>query len=208
MFRNVLTCIIVAGALSACGDGRGTSFSSQRAQTAAPAYIPVTPGAVPVTPQTVNGLPAQPAPAVLTQPIAITPGAQPVDANGAPLPAGYTPSIPAAGETTPQPAVATASVPAPTPIPTAAPVRRYARGEIYTACRGAGRKEATDQRCGCVQWVANQTLSPAQQVRGAGYFSDQQGLQDTRQSDGAANERFWAAWKEFGQQAGGQCQAA
>ena len=206
MFRNSLICISVLTALAACSDGRGSNYSSQRAQTGQPAFIPVTPGARPIAPQSVNGLPAQPAPAVLTQPIAITPGAQPVDVNGLALPAGYTPSVPA--DTQQAPVAATPVRVAPAATQQAAPVRRYARGDIYDACRDAGRTEATDHRCGCVQWVADQTLTPTQQQRGAGYFVDQQGLQDARQSDGSANERFWTAWKEFGQQAGQQCRSA
>lgn len=206
MFRNSIIYIAFLTSLVACGDGRGSNYSSQRAQTVQPNFIPITPGATPVASQSINGLPAQPAPAVLTQPIAITPGARPVDVNGAALPAGYKPSVPA--DTPRAPVVTDPARAASAASPRPDSVQRYARGDIYTACRDAGRSEATDQRCGCVQWVADQTLTSSQQQRGAGYFVNQQGLQDTRQSDGSANERFWSAWKTFGQQAGLQCRNA
>lgn len=53
--------------LAGCGDGRGSPYSSERAQRSSVSYIPVTPGAVPVM-----------EPQVLTGPIAVTPGAVPV----------------------------------------------------------------------------------------------------------------------------------
>ena len=54
-------------------------------------------------------------------------------------------------------------------IPTSStPAVLFANGPIATACKSAGRKQASRARCGCVQAVANQSLSRAEQVRGAG----------------------------------------
>lgn len=267
MIRSLLFLATLA-ALAACSDGRGSAYSSARAQTQAPVFIPVTPGATPVdatgaplaqggsaaavpvgavsgvapidaasaqapaglVPAVVEGgTLTQPAPAVLTQPIAITPGAVPITQNTAQVTqaAVVTTSLPTAipDITAQAPAVSLKPQTAPRAgtaqvVRTAAPVaaatpqrapatgRKHARGPIYSACRSAGRKGATDRRCGCVQWVADRELSPAQQKRGAGYFDNQQGVQDARQSDKATDERFWAAWKAFGQSAGQQCSSS
>ena len=81
----------------------------------------------------------------------------------------------------------------------------FASGPIQQACQAAGRKSASRARCGCIQAVADWTLSPQDQRRGAGYFSNPQALQDARQSDGTANARFWEAWKAYGREAAEFC---
>ena len=87
---------------------------------------------------------------------------------------------------------------------TARPVL-FASGPIQKACQADQRKAASRSRCGCVQAVADQSLSVADQKRGARYFKDPHTLQEVRQSDNAGNERFWLAWKAFGQSAAAQC---
>ncbi|MEP5732017.1 MAG: hypothetical protein ABJL67_21885 [Sulfitobacter sp.] len=82
----------------------------------------------------------------------------------------------------------------------------FATGPIQSACRAQGRKAASTARCGCIQAVANQELSSAQQRRGASYFKDPGKLQEVRQSDVASNERFWLAWKAYSQRAASLCQ--
>lgn len=91
-----------------------------------------------------------------------------------------------------------------TPAPAGGPVP-FASGPISQACLAAGRKKASRARCGCIQAVANQNLSAAQQRRGAGYFSNPAQLQEVRQSDRTSDERFWKAWKAYGQVAAEQC---
>jgi hypothetical protein len=88
------------------------------------------------------------------------------------------------------------------PAPVVVP---FASGPIQKACLADGRKEASRTRCGCVQAVADQSLSAADQRRGAKMFRDPHQLQEIRQSDNANNERFWKAWKEFGQNAAAIC---
>lgn len=85
------------------------------------------------------------------------------------------------------------------------PTVLFATGPIQQACQRAGRKAASRARCGCVQAVADRELTGAQQRRGAGFFSDPARLQEVRQSDNAANERFWTAWKAYGQVAARLC---
>ena len=67
------------------------------------------------------------------------------------------------------------------------------------------RKQASATRCGCVQAVANQRLSRADQSRAVGFFDDPQRAQDLRQSDNPAHEAFWQRWKAYGQAAGRIC---
>ena len=86
-----------------------------------------------------------------------------------------------------------------------APAVLYATGPIQAACQRAGRKAASRARCGCVQAVADRELSARDQRRGAGYFSDPHALQEVRQSDNSGNERFWKAWKAYGQRAAEVC---
>ena len=81
----------------------------------------------------------------------------------------------------------------------------YASGPIASACRAAGRKEASRARCGCVQAVANRSLSSSEQQRGVPFFNNPQRSQDVRQSGNASNERFWKKWKTFSTQAGRMC---
>ncbi len=81
----------------------------------------------------------------------------------------------------------------------------FATGPIYSACQAGGRKAASRARCGCVQAVADQQLSNSDQKRGAAYFKAPHRLQEVRQSDNAGNERFWTAWKAYGQQAAEVC---
>lgn len=88
-------------------------------------------------------------------------------------------------------------------VPTAA--LPFATGPIYSACRNAGRSQASRARCGCVQAVANQSLSGNDQRRGAGFFSDPQQAQVVRQSDRPADERFWTRWKSYSDSAARQC---
>lgn len=83
----------------------------------------------------------------------------------------------------------------------------FATGPISSACMSQNRKAATRARCGCVQAVADRSLSNSDQRRGAKYFNDPGKLQEIRQSSNAGNERFWLAWKAFGQQAETLCRA-
>ena len=81
----------------------------------------------------------------------------------------------------------------------------FATGPIYTACQNAGRKQASRQRCGCVQAVANRSLNADDQRRGAAFFSDPQKAQNVRQSSSNRDERFWTKWKAYSGQAERLC---
>ncbi|WP_390912567.1 hypothetical protein [Pseudosulfitobacter sp. SM2401] len=81
----------------------------------------------------------------------------------------------------------------------------FAAGPIANACRAAGRKQASRARCGCVQAVADRSLSSTEQRRGVAFFKDPHQAQVTRQSDNPANERFWKKWRAYGTQAAKLC---
>lgn len=85
------------------------------------------------------------------------------------------------------------------------PTLLFATGPLQQACQSQGRKAASRARCGCIQAVADRTLSSADQRRGARYFKNPHALQEVRQSDNASNERFWRDWKAYGQRAAKLC---
>ena len=104
-----------------------------------------------------------------------------------PVPTGAAPTVEGAAEVVPLP---------------------FATGPIFAACQADNRKAASRARCGCVQAVADQSLSLPDQKRGAKYFKDPHALQEVRQSDNAGNERFWKAWKAYGQEAAAICSSS
>ncbi|WP_370400235.1 hypothetical protein [Sulfitobacter sp. JB4-11] len=81
----------------------------------------------------------------------------------------------------------------------------FANGPLQQACQADGRKAASRARCGCVQAVADRSLSAGDQRRGASLWTNPARLQEIRQSDSAGNERFWKEWKAFGQEAARLC---
>ena len=90
-----------------------------------------------------------------------------------------------------------------TPVATSSAL--FASGPIASACRAAGRKEASRARCGCVQAVADRSLNASEQRRGAAFFQDPHRAQITRQSDNPVNERFWKKWKAYSADAARLC---
>jgi hypothetical protein len=85
------------------------------------------------------------------------------------------------------------------------PTVMLATGPIYTACIQSDRRQASRARCGCVQAVANQSLLPTDQRRGASFFGDPHTAQEVRTSDRAIDERFWLRWKAYGDSAAQIC---
>ena len=88
-----------------------------------------------------------------------------------------------------------------------ATVTSAASGPITTACLQAGRKAATRELCGCVQAVANETLSGSDQRRGAKFFADPALAHSVWRSDTATDDAFWERWKAFASSAGKTCKA-
>lgn len=77
------------------------------------------------------------------------------------------------------------------------PSAAVATGPISRACIAAGRDNATRQLCGCVQSVANQTLSERDRARVAEFFANPEQANDTKISDTRANDAFWDRYRAF-----------
>lgn len=89
--------------------------------------------------------------------------------------------------------------------PSYQPQALYATGSIQSACLRADRRAATRQLCGCVQAVANRTLSSSDQRMAVGFFKDPHQAQVIRQSDQPSHEIFWDRYKAFTRQAEQVC---
>ena len=76
---------------------------------------------------------------------------------------------------------------------------------IKRACMKSDRRAASRPLCGCIQRVADQTLTSSDQRRAAKFFKDPQLAQETRQSDRSSHEEFWKRYKNFGYTAGKVC---
>ncbi|MBV1868237.1 MAG: hypothetical protein KUG69_10090 [Marinosulfonomonas sp.] len=73
--------------------------------------------------------------------------------------------------------------------------------DIERACVQSGRDAVSRTLCGCIQDVANLTLSGADQKLASSFFGDPHKAQEIRQSDRRSHEKFWERYKEFGQAA-------
>lgn len=80
-------------------------------------------------------------------------------------------------------------------------VKPFATGPISRACMASDRKARSRELCGCVQAVADQTLSGGEQAKAVKFFTDPQKAQDIRQSKRASDERFWKAYSDYGKRA-------
>lgn len=80
-----------------------------------------------------------------------------------------------------------------------------AKGPISKACLQADRKAANLRLCGCVQAVANGSLSKSDQKLAASFFRDPHKAQVIRQSDNTGNEAFWKRYKAFAAKSGQVC---
>lgn len=78
-------------------------------------------------------------------------------------------------------------------------------GLITRACLKADRKAASRSLCGCIQQVANQTLTRSDQKMAASFFKDPHRAQVIRQSDNTRHEAFWQKYKAFGKTAEVMC---
>ncbi|MGR3484640.1 MAG: arginine transporter [Paracoccaceae bacterium] len=75
--------------------------------------------------------------------------------------------------------------------------RASASGEISRACLAAGRSAANPQLCGCVQQVANQTLSQSDRNRIAGFFADPEVAHAVRINDAPWADAFWERYQAY-----------
>lgn len=78
-------------------------------------------------------------------------------------------------------------------------------GPIDSACNRSERSARSAQTCGCIQQVADQTLSRADQRRAARFFRDADEAQSVRMSKRDADNAFWARYKQFAATAEAYC---
>ncbi len=78
-------------------------------------------------------------------------------------------------------------------------------GAIERACVKSDRGAAKRSLCGCIQQVADSTLSSSDQRLAAQFFKDPHMAQVIRQSDNASHEVFWKRYKAFGATAQTYC---
>lgn len=83
----------------------------------------------------------------------------------------------------------------------------FSNGPIQVACQTGGRSEANPSLCRCVQFVANQSLSGADQRMAVSFFKDPHRAQEIRQSDNPRHEEFWKRYREFADASEGLCSA-
>lgn len=74
----------------------------------------------------------------------------------------------------------------------------FARGPLNRACMGSDRKARSRELCGCIQAVADSTMSGSQQRVAVNFYSDPHEAQEIRQSDNSRNEEFWRAYRAYG----------
>lgn len=78
-------------------------------------------------------------------------------------------------------------------------------GPIESACLKSDRKAASRSLCGCIQQVADMTLSGGEQRKAAKFFRDPDQAQKVRMSKSDRDNEFWAKYKNFGETAGAYC---
>lgn len=72
-------------------------------------------------------------------------------------------------------------------------------GPIETACLRSERSGGNRAICGCIQQVADMTLTGSDQRLAARFFSDPDRAQEIRQSDRRSHEAFWERYRNFGE---------
>ncbi|MDO5613213.1 MAG: hypothetical protein Q4G14_08230 [Paracoccus sp. (in: a-proteobacteria)] len=78
-------------------------------------------------------------------------------------------------------------------------------GPIDSACVRSDRARGNAPLCGCIQQVANQTLSRADQRRAAQFFREPHKAQEVRMSKRDADNAFWARYRSFASSAEMYC---
>lgn len=78
-------------------------------------------------------------------------------------------------------------------------------GPIDNACVRSERGAQNPALCGCIQQVADMTLSRSDQRRAAGFFRNAQQAQDVRMSKSAGDNQFWDRYKNFAATAEAYC---
>lgn len=78
-------------------------------------------------------------------------------------------------------------------------------GPISRACMRSDRDAANSAVCGCIQQVADQTLSGSDQRRAAKFFANPDSAQKVFLSKSNSDDAFWDRYKNFGATAEAYC---
>ncbi|RNF34202.1 hypothetical protein [Paracoccus methylarcula] len=78
-------------------------------------------------------------------------------------------------------------------------------GPIDSACIRSDRAGGNRSLCGCIQQVADQTLSRSDQRRAAGFFRDPHKAQEARTSSSNRDSAFWSRYTNFANTAAAYC---
>lgn len=78
-------------------------------------------------------------------------------------------------------------------------------GPVGSACQRSDRPAASRQLCACIDRVAMQTLSRADQRRAAQFFRDPDLAQQVRMHKSPATNDFWRRYRAFASSAESHC---
>lgn len=84
-------------------------------------------------------------------------------------------------------------------------VTRFSTGPISRACLSSDRKARNSRLCGCIQTVANQSLSGSDQRKASGFFKDPQRAHDVWMSQSSSDDAFWERYKVFAARSENSC---
>jgi hypothetical protein len=84
-------------------------------------------------------------------------------------------------------------------------VMRLSTGPISRACIASDRKARNPRLCGCIQTVADQSLSGRDQRKAARFFRNPQRAMDVKMSKTTADDAFWDRYKLFASRSERSC---
>lgn len=84
-------------------------------------------------------------------------------------------------------------------------VTRFSTGPISRACLSSDRKARNSRLCGCIQTVANSSLSGADQRKAARFFRDPQRAMDVKMSKTTSDDAFWDRYEVFASRSEQSC---
>lgn len=84
-------------------------------------------------------------------------------------------------------------------------VTRFSSGPISRACLSSDRKARNSRLCGCIQTVANQSLSGGDQRKAARFFGNPQRAHDVWMSKSPSDDAFWERYKAFASRSERSC---
>ena len=80
-----------------------------------------------------------------------------------------------------------------------------ATGPISKACTTSDRRDANKMVCGCIQSIANQSLTSADQKLAATFYDDPQKAQDVKMSKSSSHDAFWDRYKVYASRSERSC---